>query len=696
MARSWTSLSALGAIALLVALLAGLSNDERASVAIGALLFSRPGSQPCVPAAELGHGPAQALRALSEAEIATFERDGSVVLKDVLSDVWVHRLQSLAQDVFEHPNLWDVLYSRLIANFYCAQKSLLVHTTSKCGRQIAEASPTTAIAAGLLRTGSLRVCEPNIALGNFRQSVWGGLGGCGTTGYHTDDPYIPVSRLDPERPAVVRLWIPLASFRDDQFHFSTLNTSEPWMAERASIGATLNGTRYHKHELLEKSGKLALEGHVISASRHGLQPGDVLAYVGETPHLAQARNCTFAGSCLRVILSYAGSNAVYTSRRETGLIPLHDNQTLGAEPQGVQFPTAWASAGSFKFGGWEWDNPLRPSRATLVRSLWHAASTGSKAFAGQRWQQLAEYTLRVTYFSMLNFWDAPGESGSDFKALSLARHFGTAFLQECWGVQPDVGERITQTRASMYLTFSALTIVFSAFMVTFFPRDWLLGMTCLTKAGVTLTEVEKLSPVLAMFMVSAGAGKFTAVLSGLAAVQTFCRFNLFATGTLVLYCCKHRDWLGSVVWGLFATTYAVLGFGAGEPLAAEGISAIVMQNYASMYLSFSAFTVVLSAFMVAFYTHQWLPGMPCLTKAGVTLAEVEKLAPLLAVFMLSSAAGKLTALLSGPGAVQTFCRLNLCATSQLVLYCCRHRDWSGFMLWGLFAVAYALVGFGYV
>ena len=84
--------------------------------------------------------------------------------------------------------LWDVLYSRMIANFYCAQKAILVHHTSTCGKQIAEAAPTTRIAAELLRSPTLRVCEPSDALGNFRRpapGTWGGLvEGCGTTGEH--------------------------------------------------------------------------------------------------------------------------------------------------------------------------------------------------------------------------------------------------------------------------------------------------------------------------------------------------------------------------------------------------------------------------------------------------------------------------------------------------------------------------------
>ena len=133
---------------------------------IGAILFTRPNTAGCVPDDELGRPPAAALRSLTNDELETFARDGSVKLRGVLDEVWVGRLRALVQDCFEHPNMWDVLYSRLIANFYCAQKAILVHHTSLCGRQIAEAAPTNHLAAALLRSSTLRICEPTDALGN--------------------------------------------------------------------------------------------------------------------------------------------------------------------------------------------------------------------------------------------------------------------------------------------------------------------------------------------------------------------------------------------------------------------------------------------------------------------------------------------------------------------------------------------------
>ena len=42
------------------------------------------------------------------------------------------------------------------------------------------------------------------------------------------------------------------------------------------------------------------------------------------------------------------------------------------------------------------------------------------------------------------------------------------------------------------------------------------------------------------------------------------------------------------------------------------------------YLKVSAFTVILSAFMVFFFPSLWLDQMPVLTLSGVTLPELQK------------------------------------------------------------------------
>jgi len=292
----------------------------------------------------------------------------------------------------------------------------LIHHTSLCGREVAEAAPTTAIAAALLRSASLQVCEPTDALANFRRpSGWASDLGCGSTGFHTDDAYIAVGRRNPSHAAVVRLWMPLANFTSDHFRFATLNVSQAARGERASAGlGDLHGTSYLKDELLHRSGVLDQPGQVVEAE--GLRPGDIFAFAGETPHTATTLNChqPEASGCLRLILSFSGDNAAFMGGRSTGLIPLHDNQTEGERPRGVQFPTVFPDA---RAAAWEW-SPLEPTPRTILASFWFAIATGSRSFAGFAMRKQLVYVLRVTWFTLWNVWDHPDGS------ISLVQHFG--------------------------------------------------------------------------------------------------------------------------------------------------------------------------------------------------------------------------------------------------------------------------------
>ena len=143
-----------------------------------------------------------------------------------------------------------------------------------------------------------------------------------------------------------------------------------------------------------------------------------------------------------------------------------------------------------------------------------------------------------------------------------------------------------------------LCAVLSAFMVKFFPALWLDQMPVLTKAGVSLDEVRALSPLLAMFMLSSGAGKLTALLNGPAAISCFCRLNLPATSCLVAMCCVQHDLLGAGTWLVFWVAYAYFGFFDRDSGPAKEKDTQQQRRKdmgaAAAYIAFSAFTVGVS------------------------------------------------------------------------------------------------------
>ena len=49
---------------------------------------------------------------------------------------WVARLRDTVVDSFEHPTFWDKMYTTGLAAFFCAQKTVMLPMTSRCGQNM--------------------------------------------------------------------------------------------------------------------------------------------------------------------------------------------------------------------------------------------------------------------------------------------------------------------------------------------------------------------------------------------------------------------------------------------------------------------------------------------------------------------------------------------------------------------------------
>jgi len=378
------------------------------------VIFRRRGSQSCVPGEILRQGHAQPLRPISDEEKLAFGRDRSVILRDVLSEEWVERLQLLMLDAYQHPNFWDVLYSRMVGNFYSAQKSVLLHQTSICGKEIAQSSPTVTIAQQLLDAKEVRSCEPNIALMNYGQPG----NTSGTTGWHTDQKYMPVRRTRSDRAHVVRLWIPLLPFTENELIFQMLNDSHAARNEREERALSVGGSDYFMHNKLIKQGADIIDKNLVRPMNY--RPGDIIVFTGDAPHLAQGINCS-RNSCPRLILSYSGDHAEFTDQHFRAYLPINDNQTVGSNVQGSQFPRVYPS-----LIPWEWA-PFRPTYGEIIATLIDGAKAGTKPFARVSITETLPYLGRVYSAFRLGMWAVPNmaqeNDGPAFEKLSLWRHF---------------------------------------------------------------------------------------------------------------------------------------------------------------------------------------------------------------------------------------------------------------------------------
>lgn len=143
------------------------------------LLLQRAGdASVCLPDDFDADGP-EPIAALPAAVLSDFDRDGVVILRQGLSPVWVARMREMVLDSFARPTYWDKLYSTGLAAFFCAQKTVLLPMTSRCGQNMARCAErraqrprawiTVALPPCCARCGLIKVA---VATGTHRWRRW--------------------------------------------------------------------------------------------------------------------------------------------------------------------------------------------------------------------------------------------------------------------------------------------------------------------------------------------------------------------------------------------------------------------------------------------------------------------------------------------------------------------------------------------
>ena len=332
------------------------------------LLLARESNRSCLPEGWEGRGPEPLAAPLEPALRREFDRDGAVIIRGALSEEWTARLRETVLDSFEHPTTWDKMYTTGLASFFCAQKTVLLPSTSRCGQHMARFSPLASYAAALLGSETLRVAEPSEGMASFRATK----GNCGHTAYHRDDSYFPIRAAQPaaggtgEPPiAVVRFWIPLEEMTPENHRMEFVNGSH-----RTRETDNLSSTQFATHAAQDHSKLRLISWHA--------KPGDVIAFAGETVHNAATRSCT---SCLRLILGFAGDSAVFDSTVPSPLMPLGLDQEHGAPLHGRAFPLVYDSRSGVHHHPEEW-LPLAPSVMDVASAAKDTVVQGLKGFEG--------------------------------------------------------------------------------------------------------------------------------------------------------------------------------------------------------------------------------------------------------------------------------------------------------------------------
>ena len=336
------------------------------------LMLRRGSAASCLPEGWSRDGP-EALQLEGQA-LGDFGRDGAIIIRGGLSPEWVARMRETVEDSFAHPTFWDKLYTTGLASFFCAQKTVLLPQTSRCGQNMVRFSPLARYASQLLQSQTIRVAEPSEGMGSFvaehgrrRPKDGAGHENCGHTAFHRDDSYFPI-RADPATtgPAVVRFWIPL----DDMpagTHTMTFVAGSHLTRGTDNLSSTHFGTTAQ-----QDNSKLPLiHWHA--------KPGDVIAFAGGTVHNAATRNCS---SCMRLILGFAGDNAIFDATVPSPLMPLSSGQSHGAPLHGPPFPLVLDNReGGSHYHEADWE-PLAPSVLEVASVTIDSFSQGIKGFSG--------------------------------------------------------------------------------------------------------------------------------------------------------------------------------------------------------------------------------------------------------------------------------------------------------------------------
>ena len=279
-----------------------------------------------------------------------------MVLRGVLSPAWVVRLRALV-DVMAHPNVWDVLYSRLVANFYCAQKSILVHHVGvrpRGGRGGADDGARRRAAAHEL--AARRRADGRAGQFAAHELVCRRLRG---HGYHRRRVHAGGAR----RPAA-----PLScgcGCRSPTLGRSTSTSPPSTTAPSRARAQRRHRPQRHKLRTPRRARRVGPRGRAGAVGgRARRAPRRRLAFAATTPHVAEARDCAApaAGACLRLILSFAGDNARYAGGRAAGLIPRQPDHRRGAARR--PFPTVWPEMAAD-----EWAAPFRPGARTAAAAI---------------------------------------------------------------------------------------------------------------------------------------------------------------------------------------------------------------------------------------------------------------------------------------------------------------------------------------
>lgn len=283
------------------------------------------------------------LRALTEAEIGTFWRDGFVCLRQVIPGDWIERMRVAVDGWLSSPDCFDYTeFGESVAG--AAGAAVMLDAGERRGRfysgldhwkgnsdfaDFARVSPLPAIAAGLLRASKLNFYEDSVLVKE--------PGAIEKTAFHQDMSYFHVDGHQ-----VCTTWVSLDPVRAETGALRFIPGSHLWKKKYRP--------NFFTSDLLmpETEGEAVPDFHKSDRSDEvvsfDMEPGDITVHHARTIHGAGG-NTSSATRRRAISVRYCGDDARYRFRKGVPPKPHHAQVAEGGVLDHPDCPVVWLSTG---------------------------------------------------------------------------------------------------------------------------------------------------------------------------------------------------------------------------------------------------------------------------------------------------------------------------------------------------------------
>ncbi len=261
-------------------------------------------------------------RAITEQEIATFEKDGIVLLKGLFESHWVEHLrQAIDADMAEPSAMWKDINRGGSGHFF---GDTFVWAHHPGFRNFLHRSPAAEIAAAILRSAKINLFFDQILVkepGTSAPTIW-----------HHDQPFWPVAGSQ-----VCTLWLALDPVSKASGAVEYVKGSHRW--GKRFRAESFDANEAYGEDLPVVPDIEAMRGE-LEFAQFEMAPGDCTLHHGLTVHWAPG-NSTDDTRRRAYVSRWAGDNATYDPRPKIQRMLYDPKLSVGGPLDSELWPVLW-------------------------------------------------------------------------------------------------------------------------------------------------------------------------------------------------------------------------------------------------------------------------------------------------------------------------------------------------------------------